>query len=81
MPPYLLESDWKPSKPGGSFKLSEYDENFDQVMYDIYENNPKGRTFMPWFKRKIEKAQILSFEKYSTDKEWTIIQGLGEIFF
>ena len=50
-------------------------------MYDIYENNPKGRTFMPWFKRKIEKAQILSFEKYSTDKEWTIIQGLGEIFF
>ena len=50
-------------------------------MYDIYENNPKGRKFMPWLKRKIEKAQILSFEKYSTNKEWTIIQGLGEIFF
>ena len=81
---FFLESDRKPSKPGGSFKLTRYDENFDQVIYDIYENNLKTRTLMAgrWARwaRIIEKDQILSFKEH-TDKKWTVFQEKGKIFF
>ena len=77
---FFLESDRKPSKPGGSFKLTRYDENFDQVIYDIYENNLKTRTLMATWARIIEKDQILRFKEH-TDKKWTVFQEKGKIFF
>jgi hypothetical protein len=75
---FFLDPDRKPRKPGGSFKLSKYDDNFDQVMYEIYENNPKTQTLMARWAREVEKRQILSFETYA-DNKWTIIEDSGEI--
>jgi hypothetical protein len=75
---FFLDSDRKPRKPGGSFKLSKYDDNFDQVMYEIYENNPKTQTLMARWAREVEKRQILSFETYA-DNKWTIIKDSGKI--
>ena len=64
-----MDSDWIKSKqPGGTFKLNKYDENFSQVMYEIYENISRLRNVAATILSNIEKKLILTINSSTENK-------------
>ena len=76
-----MDSDWIKSKqPGGTFKLNKYDENFSQVMYEIYENIPRLRNVAATILSNIEKKLILTINSSTENKNrWEVMLKSGKI--
>ena len=72
--PFSVDSNWQQSKqPGGTFKLNKHDDKFNQVIYDIYENNPSLRDVAAKFLSHKEKEQILTINSSNeNNKRWEI---------
>ena len=77
---FSVDLNWRKSKqPGGTFKINKYDENFSQVMYEIYENNPRLRNVAATIISHREKEQILTINSSTENNTlWEITIKSGK---
>ena len=71
---FSVDLNWRKSKQlGGTFEINKYDENFSQVMYEIYENNPRLRNVAATIISHREKEQILTINSSTENNQrWEI---------
>ena len=77
---FSVDPNWRKSKqPGGTFKISKYDEKFSQVIYEIYENNPRLRNVAATILSHREKEQILTINSSTENNtKWEITIKSGK---